>query len=204
MANFPTWINKNKSNLNNSSSLSPRQVANKALSLAVKKLDKDDKRRRPQYTVRERLLLSNTMIRAEDLLNKRTTRTNRRVMIGEDDDVLPPAKKMAIAPPPPVAAPVIAAAMAATPIEQKQVEKPVEAIVTPIPVVAPQIKNESPMISITAEQRMAVSLAVVAAAAYSRLSLAEQQSLLSSSSHDFCRPIMIPTYSSMTSITTII
>ncbi|CAO3657090.1 unnamed protein product [Mucor hiemalis] len=203
MANFPTWINKNKSNLNNSSSLSPRQVANKALSLAVKKLDKDDKRRRPQYTVRERLLLSNTMIRAEDLLNKRTTRTNRRVMIGEDDDVLPPAKKMAIAPPPPVAAPVIAAAMAATPIEQKQVEKPVEAIVTPIPIVA-QIKNESPMISITAEQRIAVSLAVVAAAAYSRLSLAEQQSLLSSSSHDFCRPIMIPTYSSMTSITTII
>lgn len=206
MANFPTWINKNKSTLSNSSNLSPRQIANKALTLAVKKLDKDDKRRRPQYSVRERLLLSNTMTRAEDLLNKRTARTNRRVMIAEDDDVLPPAKKMAIAPPPPVAAPVLAAAKAAAPIEQKQVEKPIVATVTPTPIAAPlpQIKNESPMISITAEQQMAVSLAVVAAAAYSRLSLAEQQSLLSSSSHDFCRPIMIPTYSSMTSITTII
>lgn len=181
MANFPTWINKNnKSNTMNNSNLSPRQVANRAYSLAIKKLDKDDKRRRPQYTVRERLLLSNTMARAEDLLNKRTSRFNRRVLAVENDEevIPPPAKKMAL-----------------------MVKK--EEIVTPAPL---QIKHESPLPTmknmITPEQ-MAVSLAVVAVAAYSSLSLADQQALLSSS-RDYCRPIMIPNHSTMTALTTII
>ncbi|KAI9280002.1 hypothetical protein BY458DRAFT_553423 [Sporodiniella umbellata] len=63
---------------NNNKRLSPRQVANKALSLAVKKLDRDDKRKRPQYSVRERLLLSHTMARAEDVLNKKNhTQTHK-------------------------------------------------------------------------------------------------------------------------------
>ncbi|KAG1451322.1 hypothetical protein G6F56_008115 [Rhizopus delemar] len=56
---------------NNNKCLSPRQIANKAYTLAVKKLDRDDKRKRPQYSVRERLLLSHTMAKAEDVLNKK-------------------------------------------------------------------------------------------------------------------------------------
>ncbi|KAI8332249.1 hypothetical protein BC941DRAFT_437037 [Chlamydoabsidia padenii] len=72
----------------NNSNLSPRQVANKAYSLAIKKLDRDDKRSRPHYNVRERLLLCNTLSRAEQFLQKRTTRTNRRVMAFEEDDVV--------------------------------------------------------------------------------------------------------------------
>lgn len=172
MANFPTWINKNKTLTTNNSNLSPRQVANKAHALAIKKLDKDDKRRRPQYTVRERLLLSNTMARAEDLLNKRTSRLNRRVLAVEHDDEI-------ISSPPVVAV-------------KEEIKKQ---NVTPAPA---QIKHESPLpIMITPEQ-MAVSLAVVAVAAYSSLSLADQKAL---STRDFCRPIMIPT---MTALTTII
>ncbi|KAI8088942.1 uncharacterized protein BX664DRAFT_358557 [Halteromyces radiatus] len=66
--------------------LSPRQVATKALTLGCKKLDRDDKRSRPQYNVRERLLLCNTIAHAEEVLNKRTRRTNRRVMAAEDDE----------------------------------------------------------------------------------------------------------------------
>ena len=101
MANYPHWINKKSSATTAStSSLSPRQVANKAYSLAIKKLDRDDKIRRPHYTVRERLLLSNTMTKAEDLLNKRTPRSNRRVLASEFDDdvsICPPATNI---PPP--------------------------------------------------------------------------------------------------------
>lgn len=66
--------------------MSPRQIANKAYTLACKKLDRDDRRRRPQYHIRERVLLYNTMNKAEDVLNKRTPRTNRRVMAAEDED----------------------------------------------------------------------------------------------------------------------
>ena len=197
MANFPTWINKNKATTT-TSQLSPRQVANKAYSLAIKKLDKDDQRRRPHYSVRERLLLSNTMAKAEDVLNKRTPRTNRRALLFEDDDVLPPAKKMAIAPPPPLPSTPAAVAVASAP---KEVKKEVLQ-----PIVTPEIKNESPIVvvkTITTEQKMAVSLAVAAAAVYSNLSVAEQQFLISSP-HDYCRPIMIPTHSTMNSITTII
>lgn len=69
-----------------STTLSPRQVANKAYSLAIKKLDRDDKRSRPRYNVRERLLLCHTLTHAEQFLQKRTARTNRRVMAFEDDD----------------------------------------------------------------------------------------------------------------------
>lgn len=209
MANFPTWINKNKSTMNNSSNLSPRQIANKAYSLAIKKLDKDDKRRRPQYTVRERLLLSNTMTRAEDLLNKRTSRLNRRVMAVEHEDEVVSSPIHTPPPPPlptptttvpevvaapivvPVAAPVAAPAIitpASTPAKN-------ELVVTPFS----QIKhNESRMIT---PEQIAVSLAVVAVAAYSSLSLADQKALLS---RDYCRPIMIPNHSTMTALTTII
>ncbi|GAA5796504.1 hypothetical protein EDC94DRAFT_615186 [Helicostylum pulchrum] len=190
MATFPTWINKSKKNNTTSTnaSLSPRQVANKAYSLAIKKLDKDDKRRRPQYSVRERLLLSNTMNKAEDVLNKRTTRLNRRVLSFEsDEDVIPSPLDH----PPPV-----------TLFVQEQIT------VTPAtsPHTMAHIKNESPIItsssptpssSFTPEQQMVVSIAVVAAAAYSSLSASQKNSFFS---HDFCRPIMIPCHS-MNSIT---
>ncbi|CAO3583480.1 unnamed protein product [Absidia cylindrospora] len=68
------------------SQLSPRQIANKAMTLGCKKLDNDDKRTRPRYNVRERLLICNTIASAEQVLNQRTRRTNRRVMEAEDDD----------------------------------------------------------------------------------------------------------------------
>ncbi|KAI7882832.1 hypothetical protein K492DRAFT_175899 [Lichtheimia hyalospora FSU 10163] len=68
--------------------LSPRQVASKAHSLACKKLDRDDRRRRPQYHMRERVLLYNTMSSADTYLNKRTARSNRRVLAAEEDDLV--------------------------------------------------------------------------------------------------------------------
>ncbi|KAI8376789.1 hypothetical protein BD560DRAFT_391499 [Blakeslea trispora] len=66
--------------------LSPRQIANKAYTLGCKKLDRDDKRSKQKYHVRERLLLCNTIAKAEEVLNTRTRRTNRRVMAAEDDE----------------------------------------------------------------------------------------------------------------------
>lgn len=69
-----------------STSLSPRQIANKAYTLGYKKLDRDDKRSQQKYHLRERLLLYNTITKAEEVLNARTRRTNRRVMAAEDDD----------------------------------------------------------------------------------------------------------------------
>ncbi|KAI8140287.1 hypothetical protein BJV82DRAFT_581268 [Fennellomyces sp. T-0311] len=68
-------------------SMSPRQVASKAYSLACKKLDRDERRRRPSYDVRERVLLYNTMNKADNVLNKPKARTNRRVLAAEDDEV---------------------------------------------------------------------------------------------------------------------
>ena len=67
--------------------MSPRQVASKAHSLACKKLDRDERRRRPSYHIRERVLLQNTMNKADTVLNKRQARTNRRVLAAEDDEV---------------------------------------------------------------------------------------------------------------------
>lgn len=66
--------------------LSPRQIANKAYTLGCKKLDRDDKRSKQKYDVRERLLLCNTIAKAEEVLNARTRRTNRRVMAAEDEE----------------------------------------------------------------------------------------------------------------------
>lgn len=66
--------------------LSPRQIANKAYTLGCKKLDRDDKRSKQKYHVRERLLINNTISKAEEVLNTRTRRTNRRVMAAEDED----------------------------------------------------------------------------------------------------------------------
>ncbi|KAI9307734.1 hypothetical protein BJ944DRAFT_261445 [Cunninghamella echinulata] len=94
MASLLWTRNQNKSNqraapstlFSSNNNLSPRQVANKAYSLAIKKLDKDDKRHKPKYHVRERLLLCNTLSRAEQFLQKRTARTNRRVMSFEEED----------------------------------------------------------------------------------------------------------------------
>lgn len=219
MANFPSWIkNNNKTSTMNSSNLSPRQVANKAYTLAIKKLDRDDKRRRPQYTVRERLLLSNTMAKAEDVLNKRTPRFNRRVLACEvDDDILPPSKKMAMSPPSSAPAPVIKKEQEPNQVLEQRAQiqvRPTTISTPPAVMVAapPQIKNESPMvttkITITSAelQKAAVSIAAIAAAAaYSSLSVAEKQSFLSTTTRDsICRPIMIPSHTNMTSITTII
>ncbi|KAG0165436.1 hypothetical protein DFQ28_009398 [Apophysomyces sp. BC1034] len=68
------------------STLSPRQIATKAITLGCKKLDRDDRRSKPRYDVRERLLLCNTIAKAEEVLNKRTRRTNRRVMSAEEEE----------------------------------------------------------------------------------------------------------------------
>lgn len=104
------WTRQHKSSsrapssiFSSNSNLSPRQVANKAYSLAIKKLDRDDKRSRPQYNVRERLLLCNTLCKAEQFLQKRTARTNRRVMAFEDDDVISPLEDVMTSPPSPPA-----------------------------------------------------------------------------------------------------
>jgi hypothetical protein len=86
------WSKRNN-NLNHAprtvfstSQLSPRQIANKAYSLGCKKLERDDKRTKQQYHVRERLLIFNTIAKAEEVLSSRTRRTNRRVMNAEDNE----------------------------------------------------------------------------------------------------------------------
>ncbi|KAF1801997.1 hypothetical protein V8B55DRAFT_1476093 [Mucor lusitanicus] len=212
MANFPHWINKKSSTASSSSTsnLSPRQVANKAYSLAIKKLDRDDKRRRPHYTVRERLLLSNTMTKAEDLLNKRTPRSNRRVLASEFDDdliICPPATH--IPPPAPIQ------------VEAQATEKPVTPASTTTASTSNQAfqASESMALSTTtttlvetpavatspalpSAEEIAVSLVVVAAVAYNSLVAAtvnENQQKAAS----FCRPMMIPSHS-MTSFKTIV
>ncbi|KAI8885576.1 hypothetical protein K501DRAFT_284263 [Backusella circina FSU 941] len=88
-----TLWSKRNNNLNRAprtvfttSQLSPRQIANKAYTLGCKKLERDDKRSKQNYHVRERLLLFNTIAKAEEVLNSRTRRTNRRVMNAEDNE----------------------------------------------------------------------------------------------------------------------
>ncbi|KAG1471965.1 hypothetical protein G6F56_001814 [Rhizopus delemar] len=65
--------------------LSPRQIANKAYTLGCKKLDRDDKRSNQKYHLRERVLLYNTITKAEEALNAKIKRNNRRVVSAEDD-----------------------------------------------------------------------------------------------------------------------
>ncbi|KAI8975206.1 hypothetical protein BDF20DRAFT_877400 [Mycotypha africana] len=107
MATFPTWILKknsptNSSGFNKNNSLSPRQIANKAYTLSSKKLNRDERQSKPQYSIRERLLISQTMLEAEALLNKRKARHNRRVMAFEDEDeyFMSRTERMTIPPPP--------------------------------------------------------------------------------------------------------
>ncbi|CAO3656280.1 unnamed protein product [Mucor fragilis] len=209
MANFPHWINKKSSTASTttSSNLSPRQVANKAYSLAVKKLDRDDKRRRPHYTVRERLLLSNTMTKAEDLLNKRTPRSNRRVLASEFDDdliICPPATHI----PPP-------APFKAQPQAEEKPVTPASTITSTSNQAFQSLESEAPTATIITDtiamaalptlpsaEEIAVSLVVVAAVAYNSLVAAtvnENQQKAAS----FCRPMMIPSHS-MTSFKTIV
>ncbi|KAI8380820.1 hypothetical protein BD560DRAFT_432010 [Blakeslea trispora] len=89
MAAFPTWIKKNQiADSKSSAVMSPRQTANKAYSLGLKKLDKDEKRRRPQYSIREKLLLSNTLVKAEQLLNKQAS-VNRKSWCEQGDVLVP-------------------------------------------------------------------------------------------------------------------
>ncbi|KAI8985042.1 hypothetical protein BDB01DRAFT_788711 [Pilobolus umbonatus] len=134
-----------------SSNLSPRQVANRAYSLAFKKLDRDEKRRKPQYSVRERLLLSYTINRAEDLLNKHSPRSRKILNVDHDGDILPPKQHI----PPP------------SPVMMEEIQ----------PVA--QIKQELPRMMVpTPEQIAAVSLVVVAAAYNSLTEQQQQQSLL--------------------------
>lgn len=213
MANFPHWINKKSSTASTSttSNLSPRQVANKAYSLAIKKLDRDDKRRRPHYTVRERLLLSNTMTKAEDLLNKRTPRSNRRVLASEFDDdliICPPATH--IPPPAPIQVqpqaeekPVTPASTTASTSNQvfQALESNTLTTTSRTEAPAPSLcMATSP--TLPSAEEIAVSLAVVAAVAYNSLVAAtvnENQQKAAS----FCRPMMIPSHS-MTSFKTIV
>jgi len=225
MANFPHWINKKSSTASTTSNLSPRQVANKAYSLAIKKLDRDDKRRRPHYTVRERLLLSNTMTKAEDLLNKRTPRSNRRVLASEFDDdlsICPPATH--IPPPAPIqvqpqpqaeekpATPESTNTSTSNQAFQSPESKTSTPTPTPISATATATATEVAAIAtaslmattpvLPSAEEIAVSLAVVAAVAYNSLVAAtvnENQQKAAS----FCRPMMIPSHS-MTSFKTIV
>ncbi|KAL9560144.1 hypothetical protein PS6_000351 [Mucor atramentarius] len=196
MANFPHWINKKSSTASTTSNLSPRQVANKAYSLAIKKLDRDDKRRRPHYTVRERLLLSNTMTKAEDVLNKRTPRSNRRVLASEFDDdlsICPPATH--IPPPAPIqvqpqpqaeeklATPASTNTSTSNQAFQSPESKTLTPTPTPIPATATATATATEVAAITATaslmattpvvlpsaEEIAVSLVVVAAVAYNSL-----------------------------------
>ncbi|SAL95722.1 hypothetical protein [Absidia glauca] len=48
---------------------SPRQIANKAYSLATKKISFDDRRKRPHYHLRERLMIQHTMRKAKRVLS---------------------------------------------------------------------------------------------------------------------------------------
>ncbi|KAK4513717.1 aminophospholipid translocase [Mucor velutinosus] len=213
MANFPHWINKKSSTASSSSAsnLSPRQVANKAYSLAIKKLDRDDKRRRPHYTVRERLLLSNTMTKAEDLLNKRTPRSNRRVLASEFDDdliICPPATH--IPPPAPIQVQPQPQPQAeekpATPAStitptSNQAFQPLE---SKTPTTTANTPTEAPALmsspALPSAEEIAVSLVVVAAVAYNSLVAATVNEQKAAS---FCRPMMIPSHS-MTSFKTIV
>ncbi|KAI9270534.1 hypothetical protein BDA99DRAFT_502059 [Phascolomyces articulosus] len=87
------WSRKTTINDNNTApttiftnGLSPRQIANKALTLGYKKLNRDAKRPHPQYNFRIQVLISNTIAKAETVLNQRTRRTNRRVMAAEEEE----------------------------------------------------------------------------------------------------------------------
>ncbi|KAG2219097.1 hypothetical protein INT45_005828 [Circinella minor] len=85
------WSKKSNNNNNSapttlfSNVLSPRQLANKTITLGYKKLNQDSKRQRPQYNFRIHVLINNTIAKAENVLNKRTKRTNRRVMAAEEE-----------------------------------------------------------------------------------------------------------------------
>ncbi|CAM0142925.1 hypothetical protein VKS41_002495 [Umbelopsis sp. WA50703] len=76
----------NSSTATTPSAASPRQIATKTYNLACKKLDRDEKKSKPNYNIRERLLLYRTMVHAEEVLQKRTRRTIRRVMDAEEDE----------------------------------------------------------------------------------------------------------------------
>ncbi|KAI8379819.1 hypothetical protein EDC96DRAFT_114263 [Choanephora cucurbitarum] len=82
MAAFPTCMKKPQP----IAIMSPRQTANKAYTLTIKKLDRDEKR--PHYSIREKLLLSNTLAKAEQMLNKPTC--VRTSWPKEEEDVLAP------------------------------------------------------------------------------------------------------------------
>ncbi|CEP15721.1 hypothetical protein [Parasitella parasitica] len=191
MATFPHWINKKSTaaaatTTTTTSTLSPRQVANKAYSLAIKKLDKDDNRRRPHYTVRERLLLSHTMTKAENLLNKCTPCSNRRVLASEfDDDVITCPSTANIPPPPPIHTP-------------QSSERP--DILSSAPTVSSQILESTT--ALPSAEHMAVSIAVAAAVAYNSLVVTTANDNQQSSA-SFCRPMMIPSHS-MASFKTIV
>ncbi|OBZ84260.1 hypothetical protein A0J61_07686 [Choanephora cucurbitarum] len=68
--------------------MSPRQTANKAYTLTIKKLDKDEKRCRPHYSIREKLLLSNTLAKAEQILNKQAC-LSRKSWVKQEDVLAP-------------------------------------------------------------------------------------------------------------------
>jgi hypothetical protein len=188
MATFPSWISKRNNNNNSPQNLSPRQMANKAHSLAIKKLDRDDKRKRPQYSIRERLLLSKTMVKAEEVLNKKPT-MHRSTAYFDDDDMMPPFQK-------------------STPVESNKQPVPMtptkkETMVTEscAPNVNDQIVpfvGQSDSALPTLEQMAAVSLVVVTVVASLNNSNHPQKSSLVS--HDFCRSIIIPSHPSYTTI----
>ncbi|KAI8339672.1 hypothetical protein BC941DRAFT_421142 [Chlamydoabsidia padenii] len=64
---------------------SPRQIANKAYTLATKKINFDDRRKKPHYHLRERLMIQHTMKKAKRVLNPEESFSMRMLAHPADD-----------------------------------------------------------------------------------------------------------------------
>ncbi|KAI8344843.1 hypothetical protein BC941DRAFT_465046 [Chlamydoabsidia padenii] len=79
---------------------SPRQIASKAYSLATKKINGDDRRKRRIYHMRERLLIQNTMSSAKTLLNN-SNQSPMRVLLSDPYDYIQTSLSRTLHYPPP-------------------------------------------------------------------------------------------------------
>ncbi|ORZ13213.1 hypothetical protein BCR42DRAFT_72819 [Absidia repens] len=85
---------------------SPRQIAKKAYSTASKKISLDDRRKRQHYHMRERLLIQNTMMKAEMMLNSQSSKlSNSKVALSCPFDNIKTPSRHHYPPPPPLSKP---------------------------------------------------------------------------------------------------
>ncbi|CAO3583801.1 unnamed protein product [Absidia cylindrospora] len=85
---------------------SPRQIAKKAYSTASKKISIDDRRKRQHYHMRERLLIQNTMVKAEMVLNNESSKlSNSKVVLSYHFDNIKTQPRHHYPPPPPLSKP---------------------------------------------------------------------------------------------------